>query len=156
MTPTNILQSLQSDNVLKITTVSEVMQAEVIYVSPCTDLFNIAQIMASENIGSVVIAQKEVAGTGEKVFPVGIIAERDIELLQALKLDLGNIEAKTVMNGSFSSVRATDSLFDALSEMQRSNLQQLMVIGDGDELVGIVTLTSYLYIESCVKKRHSY
>lgn len=153
MTPTNILQSPQSDNVLKITTVSEVMQAEVTYVSPCTDLFNIAQIMASENISSVVIAQQGIVGTGKVVFPVGIIAERDIELLQALQQDLGNIEAKTVMNGSFSSVRATDSLFDALSEMQRSNLQQLMVIGDGDELVGIVTQSSCLQLDASVKKK---
>ena len=88
MTSTNILQSLQYNDLLKITTVSEVMQTAVVHVSPSTDLLSIAQIIASENIGSVVIAQKRIVQGGEKVFPVGIIAERDIKLIQTLELDL--------------------------------------------------------------------
>ena len=152
MIPANILQSSQYRHLLKMKTVSEVMQVEVTYVCPSADLFNIAQIMASESIGSVVIAQKAVVGIERKVFPVGIIAERDIKLLQALQLDLAQIEAKTVMSSSLFSVRPTDSLLDALSEMQHRNLQQLVVIGDAEELVGIVTQTSCLQVIEGVKK----
>lgn len=152
MTSINSLQSLQSNDLLKITTVSEVMQTVVIHASPSSDLLSIAQIIASENINSVVIAQKRIVGAGEVVFPVGIIAERDIKLLQTLKLDLADIQAETVMNSSLFCVRSTDSLLHAFNEMQCRNLQQLVVVGDRKELVGNVTLTSCLQLDSSVKK----
>ena len=91
-------------------------------------------------------------GTGEVVFPVGIITERDIELLRALELDLAKIQATKVMSSSLFSVRATDSLLDAFNEMQRRNLQQLVVVGDTEELVGIVTQSSCLEVWSVKKK----
>ena len=56
MKPTNILQGLQCNDLMKMRTVSEVMQAEVIYASPTTDLLSIAQIMAEKKISSVAIA----------------------------------------------------------------------------------------------------
>lgn len=152
MTSINSLQSLQSNDLLKITTVSEVMQTVVIHASPSSDLLSIAQIIASENIDSVVIVQQRIVGAGEAVFPVGIIAERDIKLLQTLKLDLADIQAETVMNSSLFCVRSTDSLLHAFNEMQCRNLQQLVVVGDRKELVGNVTLTSCLQLECGVKK----
>lgn len=152
MTSINSLQSLQSNDLLKITTVSEVMQTVVIHASPSSDLLSIAQIIASENVDSVVIAQERIVGAGEAVFPVGIIAERDIKLLQTLKLDLADIQAETVMNSSLFCVRSTDSLLHAFNEMQCRNLQQLVVVGDRKELVGNVTLTSCLQLECGVKK----
>lgn len=153
MTSINSLQSLQSNDLLKITTVSEVMQTVVIHASPSSDLLSIAQIIASENIDSVVIVQQRIVGAGEAVFPVGIIAERDIKLLQTLKLDLADIQAETVMNSSLFCVRSTDSLLHAFNEMQCRNLQQLVVVGDRKELVGIINLTSCLQLESGVKKK---
>lgn len=152
MTPANILQGLQCNDLMKMRTVSEVMQAEVIYASPSVNLLSIADIIADKNIGNVVIAQ-EIVGAGEVVFPVGIIAERDIELLQALELDLANIQAKTVMSSSLFCVRSTDSLCDAFEEMQRRNLQQLVAVGDAGELVGIITQSSCLQVCFYVKKK---
>ncbi len=153
MTPTNILQDLQYNDLMKMRTVSEVMQRSVIHASPSADLLSIAQIMTQKKISSVVIAQEEVVGAGRKVFAVGIISERDVELLQGLELDLANIQAKTVMSSSLFSVRANDSLFDALSQMQRRNLQQLVVVGDAGELVGILTQSSCLQALSYVRKK---
>jgi CBS domain-containing protein len=139
-------------SLMKMRTVSEVMQAEVIHASPTTDLLSIAQIMAEQKIGSVVIAQERIVGVGEVVFPVGIISERDVELLQGLSLTLADIQAKKVMNSSLFCVRATDSLLDAFEEMQRRNLQQLVVVGDAGELIGIVTQSSCLQACSVRKK----
>ncbi|MGB3652894.1 MAG: CBS domain-containing protein [Rivularia sp. (in: cyanobacteria)] len=153
MTPTNILQGLQYNDLMKMRTVSEVMQSSVIHASPTADLVSIAQVMAQKKISSVVIAQEGVVGAGEVVFPVGIISERDVELLQGLELDLANIQAKTAIGSSLFSVRATDSLFDALSQMQRRNLQQLVVVGDAGELVGILTQSSCLQALLRVKKK---
>ena len=160
MKPANILQGLQCNDLMKMRTVSEVMQAEVIYAFPTTDLLSIAQIMAEKKISSIAIAvptagmnaEERIVGTGEVVFPVGIITERDIELLRALELDLAKIQATKVMSSSLFSVRATDSLCDAFNEMQRRNLQQLVVVGDTEELVGIVTQSSCLEVWSVKKK----
>ncbi len=152
MKPANILQSLQSNDLMKMRTVSEVMQSTVIHASPTANLLSIAQIMAQKKISSVVIAQEGIARVRKAVFPVGIITQRDVELIQALELDLANIQAKTVMNSSLFSVRATDSLLDAFEEMQRRNLQQLVVVGDAGELVGILTQSSCLK-ERVVKKK---
>lgn len=150
MSDTNILSRQSSEDLLKIRTVSEVMQ-KVIYVFPTADLASIARIMTSENTDSVVIAQKRVAGAKREVFPLGIIVKRDIELIQALKQDLAKIQAETVMS-RLSAVHPTDSLWNAYSQMQHSNLQQLVVVGDDEELLGIVTLTSCLPIIVSVKK----
>lgn len=155
MKPANILQSLQSNNLLKTIRVSEVMQSTVIHASPTASVLSIAKIMAAENIASVVIAQERVVGKNAEVFPLGIIVERDIVRLQALERDLAKVEAKTVMSGSFFSVRVTNSLFNAFKEMERRNLQQLVVIGDAGELVGIVTRNNCLQVSIgsiCVKK----
>ncbi len=151
MTPTNILQGLQYNDLMKMRTVSEVMQSSVIHASPSADLVSIAQVMVQKKISSVVIAQEGMLGTGKVVFPVGIILERDIELLQALELDLAEIQAKTAIGSSLFCVRATDSLLDVFNEMQRRNLQQLVVVGDAGELVGILTQSSCLK-ERVVKK----
>ena len=156
MTPTNILQDLQYNDLMKMRTVSEVMQSSVIHASPSADLLSIAQIMTQKKISSVVIAQEAVMGSGRKVFPVGVILERDVELLQGLELDLANIQAKTAIGSSLFSVRATDSLFDALSQMQRRNLQQLVVVGDAGELVGILTQSKCLQGLCAVKKKTVY
>ena len=50
-------------------------------------------------------------------------------------------------------MRPTDSLFVASKVMQHKNLQQLVVVGDEEELVGIVTLTSCLQLNRSVKKK---
>ncbi|MBV6623196.1 MAG: PAS domain S-box protein [Rivularia sp. (in: Bacteria)] len=154
MTVENILQGLQYNDSLKARTVSEVMQNPVTYASPTTDLLNIARIMASENIGSVVIAQHRAIEARGEVFPIGIITERDIVRLQALQQNLANIEAKTVISSALKCVRETDSLWNAYSQMQHFNLQQLVVVGDEEELVGIVTQSSCLQLGCCVKKNH--
>lgn len=152
MSNTNILASGSSEDFVKIRTVSEVMQTNVIHVSPTADLASVAQIMASENIGSVVIAQKGVVGAREQVFPLGIITQRDINLIQTLNPDLANIHAETVMS-PLSTVHLTDSLWNAYSQMQQYNLQQLVVVGDSEELIGIVYSTSCLPVSNGVKKK---
>ncbi|MBV6621392.1 MAG: CBS domain-containing protein [Rivularia sp. (in: Bacteria)] len=152
MLNTNLFSSESSEDLLKIRTVSEVMQTKVIHVSPTADLASIAKIITSENTDSIVIAQKRLVGARKEVFPLGVIAQRDIELIQALKQDLGKIQAETVMSRVFA-VHSTDSICNAYLQMHYSNLQQLIVVGNDEELVGIVTLSSCLPVKFSVKKK---
>ncbi|AFY58996.1 CBS domain-containing protein [Rivularia sp. PCC 7116] len=113
-------------NLQRVRIVSEVMQTEVAYISPTVSVLHIPQMMAEKKVSFVVVAEEE---SEEAVFPVGIITERDIEQIQALKLDLENIEAQTVMSAPLLYVHPNDSLLDARLLMQRKYVQQLLVVG---------------------------
>ncbi len=151
MTSANILQHLQSTNLLKMRTVSEVMQTQIIYVSPTASLLEIAQIMAEKKISSIAIAHKRLVGVRKAVYPIGIITAWDIVRFQALKVDLGQIKAKKAMNVPLFCLRPTDSLWKAHLEMQRRNSQQLIVVGDEGELVGVVNQNNLLQLFDAVE-----
>lgn len=76
--------------------------------------------------------------------PVGIVTERDIIDLQALSLDLSQIQALRVMNASMLSLSPLDSVLVALWEMQQHQVQRVVVSDNGRDLLGIVTQTSFL------------
>lgn len=126
-------------------TVSEVMQEKVIYASQEATLLEIARIMVENEISSVAIAQQGV-GVGEIVYPVGIITERDIVRFQALRVNFNEVKAQTVINTPLYCLHENDSLWKAYLEMQQRNLQQLIVLGDEDELVGVVTRSNLLQV----------
>ncbi len=132
-------------------TVSEVMQTQIIYVSPTASLIEIAQIMAEKKISSIAIAQKGLLGVRKVVYPIGIITAWDIVRFQALKVDLGQIETKRAMNVPLFCLRPTDSLWKAHLEMQHGNLPQLLVVGDEGELVGVVNQNNLLKVFDAVE-----
>jgi two-component sensor histidine kinase/CBS domain-containing protein len=76
--------------------------------------------------------------------PVGIVTERDIIDLQALRLDLSQIQAFRVMSAPVLSLSPSDSVLVALWEMQQHQVQQVVVSENRRELLGIVTQTSFL------------
>ncbi|MBD2044660.1 CBS domain-containing protein [Coleofasciculus sp. FACHB-64] len=76
--------------------------------------------------------------------PVGIVTERDIIDLQALSLDLSQIQAFRVMRASVLSLSPSDSVLVALWEMQQHQVQRVVVSENPRELLGIVTQTSFL------------
>ncbi|MBD2744641.1 histidine kinase dimerization/phosphoacceptor domain -containing protein [Coleofasciculus sp. FACHB-1120] len=75
---------------------------------------------------------------------VGIVIERDIIDLQALSLDLSQIQAFRVMNAPVLSLSPSDSVLVALWEMQQHQVQRVVVSDNGRDLLGIVTQTSFL------------
>ncbi|MFE1746850.1 CBS domain-containing protein [Coleofasciculus sp. H7-2] len=76
--------------------------------------------------------------------PVGIVTERDIIELQALRLDLSQIQAFRVMSAPVLSLSPSDSVLVALWEMQQQQVQRVVVSENRRELLGIVTQTSFL------------
>ncbi len=127
-------------------TVSEVMQSKVIYASPSATLLEVARMMVENQISSVPIAQKGVVGVGEIIYPVGIISERDIVRFQVTDANLAEVKVQTVINTPLFYLHQTDSLWKAYLEMQQRNLPQLIVVGDEDELVGVVTQSNLLQV----------
>ena len=78
--------------------------------------------------------------------PVGIITERDIVRFQALEMNLEQVRAEVVMSAPPVCCQAPDSLWDVHQIMQQRGLRRIVVWGDRQELLGIVTQSSLLRV----------
>ncbi len=143
VTPTTARQLIQAADMLKIRSVNEAKTCEVIQAPPTASVLNLAQLMAKYSVSSVVITTSDSQ-------PIGIITERDIVQIQALELDIRNIEAHIVMSSPLFSLHPQQSLWEAHQQMQAQRIRRLVVVGDRNELLGIVTQNSILY---CIDPR---
>ncbi|MEA5578393.1 PAS domain S-box protein [Anabaena sp. UHCC 0451] len=138
VTPTTVRQLLQAADLLKIRTIGEAMTSEVIQSPPTTSVLELAQLMAEHSVSCVVITESDSQ-------PIGIVTERDIVQMRALELDILDIQAHIVMSAPLFYMRSQQSLWDAHQQMQQRRIRRLVVVGDRDELLGIITQTSVLY-----------
>jgi len=95
-----------------------------------TPLRDCVRLMMEQNIGSVVVLEKET--------PVGIFTERD--LVRLVGGGKENLDAKMseVMSSSLATIAPTATLWDAISLMGHMNIRRLPVVDKG-KLVGILT-----------------
>jgi CBS domain-containing protein len=113
------------------TTVREAMTASPRAVQVSTSAVEAAQLMASENVGSLPVVE------GNRL--VGMVTDRDL-VLQVLAKER---TASTTTVGEICSrdpvtVRADEPLDDALGRMAKQRVRRVPVV-DGEELVGIVS-----------------
>lgn len=126
-------------------TVGTVMKAEVITIKPSAKVAVAADLMAQNNVGSVVV----VDDFGK---PLGIITERDIVRLVAKgSQDLNAIRAGECMSRPLLTVEPSKGLEEAVEFMVRNKIKKLPVV-DNARLVGIVTLTDFARLEPEVVK----
>lgn len=157
LTRERIRQVLQPSNILKLRRVAELMTTPI--TAPHTaSLKSIAQLMSEHQVSCVVITKnKEV--TMEKlkndhtsIFhysfhqPQGIITEYDIVQAQFLELDFEEMPAFKVMRTPLQFLKPADLLWTAHQQMQRQQVQQLVVCGGRGEMLGIITQTSLLRV----------
>lgn len=138
-----IRQVLQPANLLKLRSVSEVTVNHDIYAPLTATLLDIAQLMNSQKISCVVIAEPDATG---RISHQGIITEGDIVQFQVLGLDFTQIQAQTVMSTPLFCVHPEDPLWFAHLEMQRRQLRRLVVTSRTGEFLGIITQTSFLQL----------
>ncbi len=146
VTPEHIRQILQPVNLLKFRLVSEGMITTVIHATPDTSILQIAQIMAAQNVSSIVIVEKQEANTTRPLRPVGIITEQDIVQFQVFQLELDRVLAAAVMSSPLFCLQAADSLWSAQQIMQNSNIRRLVITNDRGELQGILTQSNLLQL----------
>ncbi|NET73883.1 MAG: CBS domain-containing protein [Sphaerospermopsis sp. SIO1G2] len=89
----SLWQLLRPIDLLRLRVIAEVMTLKTFKAAPDSNVINITQIMARENVSSVIIVEQR----NSLQIPIGIITERDIVQFQALGLDLENIHAQTVL-----------------------------------------------------------
>ncbi|MCB8763838.1 CBS domain-containing protein [Planktothrix agardhii 1029] len=141
ITPERIRQVLQPANILRLRRVGDEMITQVITAPVTTSVLSLAQMMTAHQASYVVIFQ---AGTEKKLTPIGLVTEQDIVEAQFLELDLTATYATTVMRNLSFSLKINDSLWMAHQEMQKQQVQRLIVCGDEGELLGIITQVSLL------------
>lgn len=141
ITPERIRQVLQPANILRLRRVGDEMITQVITAPVTTSVLSLAQMMTAHQASYVVIFQ---AGTQKKLTPIGLVTEQDIVEAQFLELDLTATYATTVMRNLSFSLKINDSLWMAHQEMQKQQVQRLIVCGDEGELLGIITQVSLL------------
>ncbi len=124
--------------------VKDAMHKKAEWREPSTPLSEIADLMRSEDIGSVPI------GENDKL--VGMVTDRDIAIRAFT--DSGDISQKTakdVMSKGVTFCREGDDVDDAVQLMEERQLRRLPVINEKKRLVGILSLGDISHAASQTK-----
>jgi CBS domain-containing protein len=113
---------------------NEVMTKDPVCCLPNDSVTKVAELMKSENIGSVPVIETEQSRT-----LVGIVTDRDL----ALKIVAGALDAKsttveTVMTHKVVTCHADDELQKALDAMAEHQLRRIPVVDNDNKIVGII------------------
>ncbi len=118
-------------------TVRGLVTRPLVTVYPDATLRAVAETMAEEMIGAVVVrGERPPAGTG--VRPRGIVSERDIVRAVAEDRNLDRVRAADVMTMTLASAGTDDSLLDVARLMVDNEVRHLPLATD-DAVVGVVS-----------------
>ena len=114
--------------------VKRVMARNIVTVDKQATAMEVAAIMDTKNVGSVLVVDK----TDGKY--VGIVTERDIvRKVVAKGLDGSSYLVKGVMSSPLVTIESTKTIFEAGDLMDQKRVRHLAVI-EGSEVVGILSI----------------
>ena len=114
------------------TKVADVMTQRPHAVTPQTPLNEVAELMATEDVGAVPLVE------GDRL--VGIVTDRDIVVRAIAKgKDPSGMPASQVSSRELLTVSPDDDLSDALKLMAHHQVRRLAVTAEDDRLVGVVS-----------------
>jgi CBS domain-containing protein len=114
------------------TNVREVMTTRPRSVTPDTPLTQVAEVMASEDVGSVPVVREDRL--------VGMITDRDIVVRAVAKgHDLSSTTAQAIASQELVTLEPDEDLSEALKLMAQYQVRRLPVVTDGDRLVGVLS-----------------
>jgi len=114
-----------------------VCRKEVVTVSPHTNLLEVARLLRSQHVGSVVVVEEH--------RPVGILTDRDIIVkVVAEEKDPKAIRAYEIMTHNPAMVNINYDPLDATRIMRDRGLRRLPVVDENSHLLGILTLDDVL------------
>lgn len=142
----SIRKVLKPADLLKGKRVEEVMATDIIHVPPKTSVLQAAHLMAEYQIASIIVTENIEPAPQETdenppafSMPVGVITERDILHFMALELDLEQIRVGDVMSEPLLCLNHQESVWTAHQQMQRRQVERLIICGNQGELLGIIT-----------------
>ena len=116
--------------------VRDIYHKGVIFCKPETPLQEVVRVMADTEIHAIMVAEKEGAP------PVGVVSHMDT--LAHYGEDLTAIEARDVMTSSVISVSERATVKEAAQKLLKSDIHRLLVVGDGDAPLGILSTTDII------------
>ncbi len=142
----SIRKVLKPADLLKGKRVEEVMATNVIHAPPTASVLQIAQLIAEYRVASIIITENTELPRDETEMnptsfslPVGVMTERDILHFLALELDLEQIQVADVMSEPLLCLNHQESVWTAHQQMQRRQVERLVICGNQGELLGIIT-----------------
>jgi CBS domain-containing protein len=113
---------------------NEVMTKNPVCCRPDDMVVKVAQLMQSENIGSIPVIENEQT---QKL--VGIVTDRDLALkIVAKGQDAKSTKVEAVMTRQIVTCRTGDDLQMALEAMAEHQLRRIPIVDDDDKIVGII------------------
>lgn len=113
---------------------NEVMTKDPFCCLPNDSVQKVAQIMKSENIGSMPVIE-----TGATKKLIGIVTDRDLALkIIAGELDPTSTKVDAVMSHHVVTCHANDDLQKALDAMAKHQLRRIPVVDDDNKILGII------------------
>jgi signal transduction histidine kinase/CBS domain-containing protein len=149
--PDQILQQLEyRENWLKLASVKNVLNHQVIQANLTDSLETIAKIMVKNQASYVLLFEQlndriEAIAQPEHIpTPLGIVTDQDIVNYWAIDLDLSTIKAKSVIDRSLPAIDPEASLWSAQKSMEKWQTSALIVSSDRGEFMGVIDRASWL------------
>jgi predicted transcriptional regulator len=118
-------------------TVGEIMSGEVLMVDQGCSIFESTDLMMQKNSGAVIVTE------GHR--PKGIFTERDVLTRVVNKVpDTTKTSVGQVMTAPLISMPQTTHVGEVLAEMYRRDIRNMPIKGDGNDLLGIVSMPDVL------------
>jgi CBS domain-containing protein len=113
---------------------NEVMTKNPVCCRPDDMVVKVAQLMQSENIGSIPVIENE-----RTLKLVGIVTDRDLALkIVAKGQDAKSTKVEAVMTRQIVTCRIGDDLQMALDAMAEHQLRRIPIVDEDDKIVGII------------------
>jgi CBS domain-containing protein len=143
MTHETTHQSLRIEKKVAIMKIAEIINLTVAQIHHHASVADAARMMRDHHVGSLVVIEE----TDNGRLPVGVLTDRDIVLATVAEgRDPILLRTGDVMSKQLVTIRAEDSIPDALRLMRRHGIRRLPVITHQGALIGIVALDDLLEV----------
>jgi two-component sensor histidine kinase/CBS-domain-containing membrane protein len=142
ITPEGVRGVLQVDELLKVTSVEQVLQGPVVTALATDSALDLARQLAFAPTDTLILTQPQADGFSQ---PVGAVMARDFIQLQSLGLNLAELQGETIMQRHLLRLPTTESALSAYWRMQQQQVQRFIVDNAAGQWLGTVSPTSFLY-----------
>ncbi len=116
--------------------VRDIYHKGVIFCKPETPLQEVIRVMADTEIHAIMVAQQE----GDP--PVGVVSHMDT--IAHYGKNLTAVHARDVMTTTVVSISEDASVKDAAEQLLENNIHRLLVVGEDDKPLGILSTTDII------------
>ena len=133
VTQSDLIRHLGYDYFVKVKTVSQIMQKNVVAILPEATVLEASRIMAARSLSFLVAASQ--------ASPEGVLTERDVTRLVAGGQDLAEVKVREAMSAPVISLRHDATAYEAAELVRERGIRRLVVVDEFGSAVGVATQT---------------